>query len=288
MRRGAGLAGVILAATLTASLLWAEAPATSPLPPSRPVSAAPADPDPAAADPTAPAGALPPHPEPRPAAGPTHPADTQPDAEPPPGPGALASSPRPQPRPAALQQAAAAPQQSGAAAAKPGTRGTLCGDSAIKGQVLAPITSRVKGCGVAEPVSVEFVSGVRLNPPATVDCATATALKSWVNKGLQPAFAPRKVVELVTFGSYMCRPRNNVRGARISEHGSGKAIDIGGFVLDNGQTLTVLANYNATIRKAQRAACGPFGTTLGPGSDGYHENHIHLDTASYRNGPYCH
>lgn len=280
MRRGVGLAGLILTASLSASLLMAAPPETSPLPPPRPA-AAPEAPDPV---PLAPDPAIP-HPQPRPG---SQPGTVQPPAAPPPE-GGTASAPaaslRPPARPQGTQAAVA---QSQTASMKPGTRGALCGDSAIKGTVLAPITSRVRGCGVAQPVSVEFVAGVRLNPPATVDCTTAEALKSWVNKGLQPAFAPRKVVELVIFGSYMCRSRNNVRGARISEHGSGKAIDVAGFVLDNGQTLTVLANYNATIRKAQRAACGPFGTTLGPGSDGYHENHIHLDTASYRSGPYCH
>jgi hypothetical protein len=96
------------------------------------------------------------------------------------------------------------------------------------------------------------------------------------------------VVDLAIFGSCMCRSRNSARGARISEHGCGKAIDIAGFVLDTGQTLAVQGNDNATIRKAQRATCVPLGTTLGPGSDGYHENHIQLDTASYRSGPCCH
>jgi hypothetical protein len=36
-----------------------------------------------------------------------------------------------------------------------------------------------------------------------------------------------------------------------------------------------------------RAACGRFGTTLGPGSDGMHEDHLHFDTARHANGPYC-
>jgi hypothetical protein len=36
-----------------------------------------------------------------------------------------------------------------------------------------------------------------------------------------------------------------------------------------------------------RAACGTFGTTLGPGSDGMHEDHFHYDTARHRNGAYC-
>jgi hypothetical protein len=56
--------------------------------------------------------------------------------------------------------------------------------------------------------------------------------------------------------------------------------------MSDGKTISVLKNYNAQMRKAHKAACGIFGTTLGPGSDGYHEDHLHFDTASGRQ-PYC-
>jgi hypothetical protein len=36
----------------------------------------------------------------------------------------------------------------------------------------------------------------------------------------------------------------------------------------------------------RKAACGPFNTVLGPGSDPFHGDHFHLDTARGR-GPYC-
>jgi hypothetical protein len=62
-------------------------------------------------------------------------------------------------------------------------------------------------------------------------------------------------------------------------------------VLGNGQVLDVLRDYRGgegkVLRTAHKAACGTFGTTLGPGSDGYHENHLHFDTARYRSGTYC-
>ena len=58
--------------------------------------------------------------------------------------------------------------------------GAVCGMPAIKGEVLVPITSKVTGCGVEEPVRISAVSGVRLSQRATVDCATAKALNTWV------------------------------------------------------------------------------------------------------------
>jgi len=45
--------------------------------------------------------------------------------------------------------------------------------------------------------------------------------------------------------------------------------------------------FSAALKAMHRAACGIFGTTLGPGSDRYHENHFHYDTARHRSGPYC-
>jgi hypothetical protein len=164
--------------------------------------------------------------------------------------------------------------------------GFVCGDRDIKGEELAPITSRVRGCGVEEPVRVTSVDGIRLTTPATIDCTTARALKTWINEGMRPAFGRPEVVELRVAASYICRPRNNIRGAKISEHGRGKAIDISGFILSNGRELSISEDYNRTIRRAHKAACGIFGTTLGPGSDGYHEDHLHFDTANL-DRPYC-
>jgi hypothetical protein len=166
-------------------------------------------------------------------------------------------------------------------------KGSVCGVAEIKGEVLAPIKSKVDGCGVAEPVRVTSVSGVTLSQSANIDCDTARALNTWVAEVVQPAFGRNGVVELQVAAHYVCRGRNNKRGARISEHGRGRAIDISGFRLEDGTLLTVADDYNRTLRRVHDKACGIFGTTLGPGSDGYHEDHIHLDTARHRNGPYC-
>lgn len=168
----------------------------------------------------------------------------------------------------------------------PATGGYVCGDPDIRGDELARITSRVRGCGIEEPVRVTSVSGIRLSSPATIDCATASAFKTWIERGLRPAFR-REIVEIRVAASYICRPRNNVRGNKISEHGRGKAVDVSGLVFADGREISVANDYGREFRRAHKAACGIFGTTLGPGSDGYHEDHLHFDTASYRSGPYC-
>lgn len=165
-------------------------------------------------------------------------------------------------------------------------KGSVCGVAAIKGEEIKPITSKVRGCGVEDPVAVTSVAGVRLSQTATVDCSIAKALNAWVDEVAQPAFDGR-LVELQVAAHYICRSRNNVKGAKISEHGKGRAIDISGFVLSNGKVLTVSRDYNRLLRRIYKAACGYFRTTLGPGSDGYHEDHFHFDTSARSGGAYC-
>ncbi|WP_230426444.1 extensin-like domain-containing protein [Paragemmobacter aquarius] len=202
---------------------------------------------------------------------------------------------RPMPRPATLLASAPVKPEKGGLGGLFGNRkprkpvatdGFVCGDPDIRGDELAPVTSKVKGCGIDEPVRITSIDGIRLRGTATINCETASALKTWIEKGMRPAMS-KEVVELQIAGSYVCRPRNNVRGNKISEHGRGKAVDIAAFVFSDGSEWSVSRDYNRQMRKAHKAACGIFGTTLGPGSDGYHEDHLHFDTASYRSGPYC-
>lgn len=208
--------------------------------------------------------------------------------------GPLTSSPHPMPRPEAearVTLAAFVPVPGGSAFG--GRKGNLCGNPALTGSTVPPIVSRVSGCGVARPVRVTAVAGIPLSTPATLDCAAADALADWVQAGLLPAVGRSGggLARINVVDSYSCRPRNNQPGARISEHAKGNALDISGITLKNGTTLTVLRDWRSAagtmLRTAYRAACGTFGTTLGPGSDGFHENHMHLDVAHYRGGAYC-
>ena len=168
----------------------------------------------------------------------------------------------------------------------PSLVGSVCQSAQIKGKALPPMKARAKGCRVQDPVLVTEISGVKLVPPATIDCAEALALAHWVTTGLQPAF-DNAVLRLNVADSYACRPRNNVPGNPVSVHGLGQAIDIAGFKLADGSTLTVAADYGRQIKAAQKAGCGTFHTILGPGSDGFHENHIHFDVAAHGGGDYC-
>ena len=177
---------------------------------------------------------------------------------------------------------------------KAGKGRALCGRRSIRGETLSRIPGKLRGCGVKRPVRVSSVAGVALSRPAIMDCQTAKALETWLSKGVKPVVGRLGggVAGLRVIADYSCRTRNSVPGAKISEHGKGRAIDIAAISLKNGAVLDVLRGWNdATqgklLRRIHRAACGPFGTVLGPNADRHHRNHFHLDTARYRSGSYC-
>jgi hypothetical protein len=172
--------------------------------------------------------------------------------------------------------------------------GSVCGDPSIQGKVIGDVKGAISGCGVENAVSVTSVSGVRLSMSSTMDCSTAQALKSWVDSSARPALAGKGggLRKLQVAAHYTCRRRNNAKTGKISEHGTGRAIDISGFELADGSAISVLQGWNArtsskVLRRMHAEACGPFGTVLGPKANRFHLDHFHFDTANHRSGSYC-
>jgi hypothetical protein len=151
------------------------------------------------------------------------------------------------------------------------------------------------GCEVDNAWQVAAIGDVQLSRPAVVNCGVVGPLASWVEGTVQPA-AQRtfgeSVVSLEIASSYACRARNNRRGAKMSEHGFGNAIDISAFVLESGRKVTVARGYwgdgdeRRFLRHVRGQACAEFNTVLGPGSDAHHKDHFHLDMAN-RRSKYC-
>lgn len=175
-----------------------------------------------------------------------------------------------------------------------GRKGALCGDPAIQGSRIPPIRAKVTGCGLEDGVKVTAVDGIPLSVPVTVDCPTARALRAWVSEGVRPAVGKLGggVARLDVASHYACRPRNNQKGEKISEHGRGRAVDITAVRLRDGAALSVLegwgdGRHGKILKAMHRAACGPFGTVLGPAANRFHRDHFHFDTARHRNGSYC-
>jgi hypothetical protein len=148
------------------------------------------------------------------------------------------------------------------------------------------------GCGGDDLVRLEAVvlpdkRQVALKPAAILRCAMASQIADWVRTDIAPlTLSLGSVISVLdNFDSFECRGRNRVVGAPLSEHGRANALDVRAFGLANGRSISL------TDRTAPRevrenvlhSVCARFTTVLGPGSDGYHEDHIHLDLMQRRN-----
>ena len=149
-------------------------------------------------------------------------------------------------------------------------------------------------CNVDHPLNVTGLgAGIALEPEAILNCRTAESLARWMQDIVVPAAlarlgeAPTKVVHGST---YVCRPRNNVAGAKLSEHAHANAVDIASIGFAKREPVAIgagagkpTADFEAEIRAG---SCTYFTTVLGPGSNAAHAAHFHLDMAvrpgSYR------
>jgi hypothetical protein len=160
---------------------------------------------------------------------------------------------------------------------------------------IAPSIPDIRGpgdCGGEDLVRLEAVvlpdkRRVPVKPAAILRCAMASAIADWIRSDMTPLAASlgRGISELDNFDSFECRGRNRVNGARLSEHGRANAIDVRALKLGNGQSISLT---DRTVPREVResvlhSVCARFSTVLGPGSDGYHEDHIHLDLMERHN-----
>ncbi len=148
------------------------------------------------------------------------------------------------------------------------------------------------GCGGEDLVRLEAVvlpdkHRVALKPAAILRCTMAAAIADWVRTDMAPLAAGvgSVISDLDNFDSFECRGRNRVAGAQLSEHGRANALDVRGVKLANGQSISFTdRGVPRELRESVlHSVCTRFMTVLGPGSDGYHEDHIHLDLMERHN-----
>lgn len=187
-------------------------------------------------------------------------------------------------KPAAEQEASASPPPS------------ACRLGLTEAIAIAPSIPAIHGpgaCGGDDLVRLEAVvlpdkKHVAVKPAAVLRCSMAAAIVDWIRSDMAP-FAQSlgtSLSELDNFDSFDCRGRNRVSGAKLSEHGRANALDLRGLKFANGQSLSLTDRGTAREQREAvlRSLCARFTTVLGPGSDWYHEDHIHLDIAERRNG----
>jgi hypothetical protein len=152
-------------------------------------------------------------------------------------------------------------------------------------------------CGIPHPILVSgFAGGIRLYPAAKLNCSMTRMFAKWVKNELVPTARYRYfsgIKQIHQLSSYSCRHMNSQSRNPWSEHAKGNALDVGGFILNNGKEIDVakkgfFAFREKGLLKTVRAdSCKYFNTVLGPG-DAYHGNHFHFDLRYRKSGRrYC-
>src|SRR5439155_17506040 len=138
-------------------------------------------------------------------------------------------------------------------------------------------------CRVDTAVRVSRVEAP-LNHPAVMSCALAARLDDFEREVVQPLAASelgRRVVRINHLGSFSCRAING--GSHLSQHALGRAIDVAGFRLSAGTTVSVQHDWSESgpkrlfLRHLAHRACSYFSVVLTPDSNAGHYDHIHLD-----------
>ncbi len=162
---------------------------------------------------------------------------------------------------------------------------TLADESFAVAEQIPPI----EGPGVCGGGPLVRLTGVRrkdgglisIKPAATLRCAMAKELADYLRGDVSPSAeaAGAKLDKLTIAGSFQCRGRNGAAGGKMSEHGRANAVDLSGFGFADGKDFGIFAaDLPEPVKTAAKSgACARFATVLGPGSDGFHETHLHID-----------
>ena len=160
----------------------------------------------------------------------------------------------------------------------------------------SPLPDRDYGGGCQQIGAVQLIDiGVPVTNLKGMRCGLARTFIGWTRYAVAPAarqILGSDLVRIESMGTYACR---NVVGSpanasRLSGHAIANAVDVSGFVLQDGRRITLLGGWRSTdprvrefLEVIHKSACKRFGTVLSPDYNAAHANHFHLedDTARF-------
>ncbi len=159
----------------------------------------------------------------------------------------------------------------------------------VEAKTLPPLRAGGQ-CGERSPLAVTGVLAngrmVPVSGGVETDCGMASALPEWIGAidSYVLAREDTRIAEVLVGTSYMCRNVDSATGGNLSFHGLADALDVVGFRLEDGRTVTVEAGWGDALspegrllRFAHGAACANFTTVLGPEANADHRDHLHVD-----------
>lgn len=146
------------------------------------------------------------------------------------------------------------------------------------------------GCSIPYPVVLKTLGkSIGIGSGTELNCQMAEAAARFAADVIRPAVKAEFGADLKSINqasAFVCRPRHG--GGKLSEHAFGNALDIASFTLSDGKKIEVgpapPEKDGKFLNMIRKAACGPFKTVLGPGSDADHALHFHLDLEPRRHG----
>ena len=155
----------------------------------------------------------------------------------------------------------------------------------------SPLPDRDYGGGCQIVGALQLLDiGIPVTNLRAMRCGLAKSFTGWVEHAVVPAahqMLGSDLVRIESMGTYACR---NVVGtkaayaARRSGHATANAVDISGFVLQDGRRITIQGGWNnpdpnirAFLRTIRASACRRFGTVLSPDYNAAHYNHLHIE-----------
>lgn len=162
----------------------------------------------------------------------------------------------------------------------------------VTGKLMPPIHDGQ--CGIQSPLALSAVvangRSILLNETITTDCGMASALPDWIGEVDSYITAHDKTrIKTVNFStSYSCRNVDNAKTGNLSFHAFADALDLMGFGLEDGRTISIAPGFNGTpeqgrdiLHFTRDAACTHFMTVLSPDADSFHQDNMHVDLACH-------
>ena len=163
---------------------------------------------------------------------------------------------------------------------------------AVSGLAVSRVPDRPSTEGCAVENALRLVADVRLAPSQPiVTCPLAAAWALFERHSLQPAarlHLGSEVAAVRHLGSFACRNVNHAAAGRRSQHATANALDIAGFVLQDGREVRLARDWAgegkeaAFLHAARDGACRWFRVVLGPDYNAAHRDHLHLDMGPWR------
>ena len=131
---------------------------------------------------------------------------------------------------------------------------------------------------------------VALSSSFLASCPLAVAFALFERHALQPAAVAtygQRVARVDHLGSFACRNMYGRESGSRSQHATASALDIAGFRLADGRTISVLRDWPKDsadarfLRQVREGACDMFSVVLSPDYNAAHRNHFHLDVGPW-------